>query len=72
MVLWHFLANFLKDLSKNEVSKNSDKYRTPSKKLVIALQKHGAKNSPVGSFASKYYCRAAYCLNGEAIFLLIG
>ena len=42
-----------KDLSKNEVSKHLKQSLLQANKLVIPLQKHGDKDGPVLSFATK-------------------
>ena len=52
-----------------EIFRNS---RLQANILVILLQKHGNKDDPVLSFATKYLCRVTYHLNVEAIFLQLG
>ena len=72
MALWHYLPNFQKDSTKNEVSKHFKSYPTLSKKLVTSRQKVGGKDGRTLSFATNYKCQATHHLNAEVISFAIG
>ena len=63
--------NFQKHLFINEVSKNFEKYPTPSKALITPCKKIGNKDGFVSFFVTKYYFPATYHPNIKAIFFAI-